>query len=268
MFSQSSETLIGRCFNSLKVVYLVDSLTRWCTFPNFRQSARWTVAGRVSVKKADRCPLFGLRENAGRENAGMKIHDMKNSTVELSCVGVASASAVCIEFATSSRRLPMTIWKLNMLRIYPVELSRVELCRRCVRAYVGCRDPVYNSAANGVSLEVAGSPLATAASWLRSHCDTTQLDFVVGKLFRFVVVETHRDCRQLWVTNSIYTPPTQLNATVKLRRRRRCVLGLKLHSYKNDVANTNVVKINIYREKWNQLRRAQQEFDCFSAYCL
>ena len=24
----------------------------------------------------------------------------------------------------------------------------------------------------------------------------------------------------------------------------------------------------IYIEKWNQLRRAQQEFDCFSAYCL
>ena len=58
------------------------------------------------------------------------------------------ASAVCIEFATSSRRLPTKIWKLNMLRIYPVKLSRVELCRRCVRA-VGCRDPLYNSAANG-----------------------------------------------------------------------------------------------------------------------
>jgi len=56
----------------------------------------------------------------------------RDSTVELSCVGVASA--VCIEFATSSRRLPTKIWKLNMLRIYPVQLSRVELCRRCVRA--------------------------------------------------------------------------------------------------------------------------------------
>ena len=58
----------------------------------------------------------------------------RDSTVELSCVGVASASAVCIEFATSSRRLPTKIWKLDMLRIYPVELSWVELCRRCVRA--------------------------------------------------------------------------------------------------------------------------------------
>ena len=33
-----------------------------------------------------------------------------------------------------SRRLPTKIWKLNMLRIYPVEWSRVELCRPCVRA--------------------------------------------------------------------------------------------------------------------------------------
>jgi len=59
-----------------------------------------------------------------------------DSTVELSRVGVASASAVCIEFATSSRRLPTKIWKLklNVLRIYSIELSRVELCRRCVRA--------------------------------------------------------------------------------------------------------------------------------------
>ena len=34
----------------------------------------------------------------------------RDSTVELSRVGVASASAVCIEFATSSRRLPTKIW--------------------------------------------------------------------------------------------------------------------------------------------------------------
>jgi len=59
-----------------------------------------------------------------------------DSTVELSCVGVASA--VCIEFATSSRRLPTKIWKLNMLGIYPVALSRVG----GVYAPVGCRDPV------------------------------------------------------------------------------------------------------------------------------
>jgi len=38
--------------------------------------------------------------------------------------------------------------KLNMLRIYPVELS----CVGGVYAPVGCRDPVYNSAANGVEV--------------------------------------------------------------------------------------------------------------------
>jgi len=47
----------------------------------------------------------------------------RDSIVEL--IRVASASAVCIEFATSSRRLPTKIWKLNMLRIYPVQLSLV-----------------------------------------------------------------------------------------------------------------------------------------------
>jgi len=157
-----------------------------------------------------------LRENAGHENAGQE--------------------NVCIEFVTSSRRLPTIIWNLNMLRIYPVELSRVELCRRCVRAYVGSRDPVYNSAANGVGLEVAGSRLATAASCLRylhRRHDATRLRCRQ-------TVQTRRECRQL-VANLIHTA----DAT----RRRRCVLGLKLHSYKNDVANTNVVKINIYREK-------------------
>jgi len=39
--------------------------------------------------------------------------------------------------------------------------------------------------------------------------DTTQLDFVVGKLFR--LVETVANLRIQ------YTPPTQLNSTVKLR---------------------------------------------------
>ena len=61
------------------------------------------------------------------------IHTANADATQLSS-WVASASAVCIEFATSSRRLPTKICKLNMLRIYPVELSRVELCRRCVHA--------------------------------------------------------------------------------------------------------------------------------------
>ena len=46
-----------------------------------------------------------------------------------------------------------------------VELS----CVSGVYVPVGCRDPVYNFAANGVGLEVAGSRLTTAVSRLRSH---------------------------------------------------------------------------------------------------
>ena len=48
--------------------------------------------------------------------------------------------------------------------------------------------------------------------WCVHTADTTQLDFVVGKLFR--LVETRRDCRQL-VANSIHTADaTQLDSWV------------------------------------------------------
>ena len=82
----------------------------------------------------------------------------------------------------------------------------------------GCRDPVYNSAANGVGLEVAGSRLATAASWLRSHRrhDATR---VTTSLSANCSDSSTRDSRQL-VANSIHT--------VELRRRRRCVLGFSV----------------------------------------
>ena len=102
---------------------------------------------------------------------------------------------------------PTKIWKLNMLRIYPVELSRVELCRRCVRAR-RLSWPSLQSAANRVGLEVAGSRLATAASWLRSHRrhDTTWLRCRQ-------IVQTRRDCRQL-VANSIHT--AERNSTRQL----------------------------------------------------
>ena len=80
------------------------------------------------------------------------------------------ASAVCIEFATSWRRLPTKIWKLNMLRIYPVELS----CVSGVYTPVGCRDPVYDSA---------------ACDWRRK-------------------LETGS-----WLTTGAYTPPTRRNST-------------------------------------------------------
>jgi len=52
--------------------------------------------------------------------------------------------------------------------------------------------------------------------WCVHTADTTQLDFVVGKMFR--LVETRRDCRQLLRIQ--YTPPTRLNSTVESRRRR------------------------------------------------
>jgi len=128
----------------------------------------------------------------------------RDSTVDW--VGVASASAVCIEFTTSSRRLPTKIWKLNVLRIYPVELSRVELCRRCVRA----------RRLSWPSLQFCSLYMTSAENWKLGHddwyfhtADTTPLDFVVGKLFR--LVETRRDCRQL-VANSIHTADaTQLD---------------------------------------------------------
>jgi len=106
----------------------------------------------------------------------------RDSTVELSRVGVASASAVCIEFAISSRRLPTTADE-NLETEHIENLScQVELCRRCVRArrlycWVTTGDGCFHTA------------------------DTTQLDFVVGKLFR--LVETRRDCRQL-VANSVH----------------------------------------------------------------
>ena len=87
---------------------------------------------------------------------------------------------------------------------------RFEYCRRCVRAYVGCRDPVYNSAANAVGLEVAGSWLKTAASWLRSHRRHDADRHDAARLCCRQTVQTRRDCRQL-VANSTH---------------RRCVLGI------------------------------------------
>jgi len=96
-------------------------------------------------------------------------------TVELSYVGVASA--VCIEFATSSRRLPTKETE------HVENLScRVELCRRCVLP-VGCRDSVYNSAAYMWLAQKIGN-WVTTDDWCIHTADTTELDFVVGKLFR------------------------------------------------------------------------------------
>ena len=143
----------------------------------------------------------------------------RDSTVEFSRVGVASASAVCIEFATSSRRLPTKIWKLNMLRIYFVELSRVELCRRCVRArrlswpsLQFCSLYVTGAEKNW---KLHGSWLTTGAFTPPTRRNSTSLSANCS------------DSSRLSPTSCEFNTHTQLNSTVELRRRRRCVLGLR-----------------------------------------
>ena len=93
-----------------------------------------------------------------------------------------------------------------------IPLSWVELsCVSGVYAPVRCRDPVYNSAAYMRLSQKIGN-WVTTDDWCVHTADTTQLDFVVGKLFR--LVETRRDCRQL-VANLIHTDDaTQLDSWV------------------------------------------------------
>ena len=66
----------------------------------------------------------------------------RDATVELSRVEVLTR---CDD---DCRRIWTKIWKLNMLRIFPAELS----CVGGVYAPVGCRDPVSNSAASGIEV--------------------------------------------------------------------------------------------------------------------
>ena len=125
----------------------------------------------------------------------------RDSTVELSCV--TSASAVCIEFATSSRRLPTTADE-NLEPEHVENLScRIEsswvvsaVCTRpsAVVTQFTILQPMWLAQKIG--------NWVTTDDWCVHTADTTQLDFVVGKLFR--LVETRRDCRQL-VANSIHT---------------------------------------------------------------
>jgi len=62
-----------------------------------------------------------------------------------------------------------------------VELSRVG----GVYAPVGCHDPVYNSAAYMWLAQKIGNWVMTD-DWCVQTDDTTQLDFIVAKLFRLV----------------------------------------------------------------------------------
>ena len=92
-----------------------------------------------------------------------------------------------------------------MLRIYPVEL-----CRR--RSAVCTRPSAVVTQFNILQpiCDWRRKNLVTTDDWCVHTADTTQLDFVVGKLFR--LVETRRDCRQL-VANSIHTADaTQLDS--------------------------------------------------------
>ena len=98
------------------------------------------------------------------------------------------ASAVCIEFVTSSWRLPTKVWKLNMMRIYPVVLSRVKLCRRCVHAR-RLSWPSLNSAAYMWLAQKIGN-WVTTDDWCVHTADTTRL-----RCQR--IVQTRQYCRQL-----------------------------------------------------------------------
>ena len=80
--------------------------------------------------------------------------------------------------------------------------SAVELsCVGGVYTPVGCSDPVDNFATYMWLAQKIGN-WVTTGDWCVHTADTTQLDFVVGKLFR--LVETRQNCRQL-VANSIHT---------------------------------------------------------------
>ena len=111
------------------------------------------------------------------------------------CVEVLTRRAVCTEFATSSRRLPTNLVE-NLETEHVENLRILPSCGRVVGVYapVGCRDPVYDSAAIG-------------------YHDCRIVNWVT----------TADGCVHtgLW-----FTPPTRLNSTVASCRRRRCVLGL------------------------------------------
>jgi len=93
------------------------------------------------------------------------------------------------------------------LRIYPVELSRVKLCRLSWPSLQFCsrwsRPRIHNTS----------HMTRRNSTSLSANCsDSSGLDETVANLLRIQ-----------------YTPPTQLNSTVELCRRRRCVLGLTRH---------------------------------------
>ena len=110
---------------------------------------------------------------------------------------------------THRRRLPTKIWKLNMLRIYPVELSRVELCRRCVHAR-----RLSWSSLQFCSLYVTGAEnWKLGHDWrlVRSHRrhDATQLRCRQ-------IVQTRRDSSRLSPTSREFNTHCRRNSTRQL----------------------------------------------------
>jgi len=119
-----------------------------------------------------------------------------------------------------------------------VVLSWVVSAVCIVYAPVGCRDPVYNSAANGVGLEVAGSRLVTAASWLTftppTRCNSTSLTANCSDSSRL----SPKSCE------------FNTHSTVELRWRQRCVLGFtSTFTYSNAILTTKtiVVHTDVYK---------------------
>ena len=105
------------------------------------------------------------------------------------------------------RRLPTKIWKLNMLRIYPVELG----CVGGVYAPVGCRDPVYNSAAY----------MTVAENWKLSH-DWRRLRshrrHDATPLRCRQIVQTRRDSSRLSPTSCEFNTHRRRDSTRQLSR--------------------------------------------------
>ena len=111
------------------------------------------------------------------------------------------------------RRIRSTIWKLNMLRIFPSAVWSILITffQRWRHFVVTC----HHLQLDRPSLTMIGSTAQKIVNWVATadgcvHAtDTTQLDFVVGNF-----VQTRRDCRQLpVVAKSIHSADaTQLDS--------------------------------------------------------
>ena len=132
-------------------------------------------------------------------------HRRCDETVELSRVEVFTRRAVCIEFATNSRRLPTdlveNLGNWTMLRIYPAELS-------CVGGVYALRTRWLSRP----SLQFCGHRLRLQNCKLGHDCRRVRSDRRHDA--------TRLRCRQICSDSSRLsptqsTPPTRLNSTVR-----------------------------------------------------